>query len=85
MRLPGAFLEGRLISVLKTVIANHLQTLPGDTCSVCIFKMATQFIRFAGCSKVQFFGSEQRLASLGIGKCAHRGFIVKWVQECGRS
>lgn len=34
---------------------------------------------------MQFFGSEQRLASRGVGKCAHRGLIVKWVQECGRS
>lgn len=38
--------------------------------------------------RVQSFGSEQKFASLGIGKCACRdvgGFIVKWVEECGRS
>lgn len=63
----------RLIPCLKTVAADHLQALPRDTCSVCIFKMATQFIRFAGCSECNFFGGEQRLASLGVGKCAHRG------------
>lgn len=38
-----AVLEGRLISVLKTVVANHLQALPRDTCSVSIFKMAAKF------------------------------------------
>lgn len=41
----------RLISVLKTVVADHPQALPRDTCSVCMFKMATQFIRFADCSE----------------------------------
>lgn len=39
----------RLVSALKIVVADHLQTLSNGTFSVCIFKMATPFIRLAGC------------------------------------
>lgn len=38
-----------MVSVLKMIVTDHLQTLSNDTCSVGFSKIATTFIRLAGC------------------------------------
>lgn len=54
----------RLVSALKTVIADHLQTLSNDPHTVHVVKMAMPFIRLADCLDCNSLAvSKERLTS----------------------